>query len=690
MSSAPVKLVQRKVNPIAASRMRLGGPAGDLLARLFVARGVKDRAEVMGTYDDLLPVHTMKNVLEMANYLADAAILQKKGVIVADYDCDGATACSAMSMGFIGCGMNFGYMVPDRIKHGYGLTPTIVDEVVATMGKPDFLITVDNGISSAAGVERAREFGIDVLITDHHLAPADPAQFPKAKIIVNPNQPGCTFESKSIAGCGVAWYVIRALIEELKARDMDPGFTPKELLGYIAIGTVADIVKLDRNNRILVNEGLKLIRQGICAKGITALARVAGKVPEALTCEDIGFAVGPRLNAAGRLAHMGVGIECLTTFDEREAHELAMHLDETNVERREIQKEVENQSFVQASLLVHNELIAPDADAFGRRSLVVFHESFHEGVVGVVAGRLKEMRHRPTIVMTEVEDGIKGSGRSIPGFHLKHALDEINAKYPGVLLKFGGHAMAAGMTIAAGSFDVFRNAFEEVCRAGLTPEMLDKTMLHDGELSARHFDMETIFALSQEVWGQGFEAPIFLNKLTIEDAQAIGKQEKIHLKMKGRLTGSDEPVDVMAFYQADLMTGITDEMTVAFKPGINTFREVSKLQLLVELMPEQLNPTLSAPLRAREALEQETIRAAGLAAKMAAEMEAAKPEAVDAATDGDIPSVEQPVPGVSDAPVLDALSLEPAELTTHAAVGGVPESQVVAEPALAPRRAMRR
>ena len=605
MSTTPVTLIQRQVNPAIASRLRAGG-VDEFLSRLYSSRGVKDRSEVQGVYRDLLPTHSMKNVLAMANYLADCAVTKKRVLIVSDYDCDGATACSVLVMAFGGCGMNFGYLVPDRQIHGYGLTPAIVDEAAALDPKPDVIVTVDNGISSTYGVDRANELGIEVLVTDHHLAPD---VLPNARLIVNPNQPGCEFASKNIAGCGVAWYVARALIEELRARDMDPGFQAEELLSYVALGTVADVVKLDRNNRILINEGLTAIRRGDCAPGVLALARVSGKNHKALTCSDIGFGLGPRINAAGRLAHMGAGIECLTTLDENEATCLAKHLHTTNEERKEIQRGMVDKAVIQATRLMQSEVGLPGADEFGRRSIVVYHADFHEGVVGVVSGRLKEDRHRPTIVMTMAHDGtIKGSGRSIPGFHLKHALDEINAKHPGVLLKFGGHAMAAGMTITADKLDVFRDALEAVCKAGLTPEMLNKTLQHDGELPERFFNLETVHALSQQVWGQGFEEPMFVNTLEVDEVKIIGK-EKNHLKMIVRLGSSDTSVDAMVFFQADLAAGISQKMTVAFKPGINEFRGESRLQLLVDQMPEHMNPSLSESLRARESLSVEAAEA---------------------------------------------------------------------------------
>lgn len=601
MTTTPVTLLQRKPNPVAAARLHAHG-VDELTARLYASRGIKDFSEVTGTYADLLPVTTMKNVLETASHLADAIVRKRRVLIVSDYDCDGATACSVLVMAFGACGMNFGYLVPDRQIHGYGLTPAIVEEAAQLDPKPDIIITVDNGISSVDGVARANALGMEVLVTDHHLAPE---VLPNALLIVNPNQPGCEFESKNIAGCGVAWYVARALIEEIVARDMDPGFHPSELLSYVALGTVADVVKLDKNNRILINEGLSLIRAGNCAPGVLALARVSGKDFRSLTCSDIGFGIGPRINAAGRLSHMGAGIECLTTLDEIEADHLANHLQKTNEERKDIQKDMVEIAVLQATHLIANEAHLDGVDEFGRRSLVVFHENFHEGVVGVVSGRIKEDRHRPTIVMTRSHDGtIKGSGRSIPGFHLKHALDEINAKHPGVLLKFGGHAMAAGMTIAGDKLEEFKVALESVCKAGLTAEMMSKSLVHDGELPERFFSLEAIHTLSQHVWGQGFEEPVFVNTVHVDEVKVIGK-DRTHLKLVGRMGGSADAVDIMAFGQADLAHGIARQMTIAFKPGINTFRGESKLQLLIEAMPEYMNPTLSEPLRIREALAEE-------------------------------------------------------------------------------------
>jgi single-stranded-DNA-specific exonuclease len=603
--TSTTQLLRRPANLVAASRLRAAG-VDPLLSRLYASRGIKDIKDINAGYDKLLPTDSMKNVRATASYLADCLTSQRRVLIVSDYDCDGATACSVLVMAFGAAGMNFGYMVPDRMVHGYGLTPAIVDEAANLAEPPSVIITVDNGISSVAGVARANERGIDVIVTDHHLCPD---VLPAAKLIVNPNQPGCDFASKNIAGCGVAWYVARALENELEMRGIDPGYGSAELLSYVALGTVADVVKLDVNNRILVKEGLSYIRGGMCAPGVLALCKVSGKNYRSLTCSDIGFGIGPRINAAGRLSHMAAGIECLTTLDESVAANLAKELHETNEERKEIQKEMVDNALIQAASLVGAEIGSPSSDAHGRRSIVVFHESFHEGVVGVVAGRIKEDRHRPVVVMTKAQDGsIKGSGRSIPGFHLKHALDEINAKHPGVLLKFGGHAMAAGMTIAGDKLAEFRGALEAVCKVSMTPDILTKTLPHDGELSSEYFNMETIFKMSQQVWGQGFEEPVFVNPVQVVDSKIIGK-DKSHLRISVIPNGIEQPIDAMLFGQADLANSLCEKMTVAFKPGINTFRGESKLQMLIELMPEDLNPSLSAALRERESILSEAVEA---------------------------------------------------------------------------------
>lgn len=578
-------LQERASKPVYEARLR-GAGISPLLAKLFASRGASTPMEARAGYEHLLPVSAMKNVLEMANYLADCVVTKKRVLIVSDYDCDGATACAVLVMAFGASGMNFDFLVPDRQIHGYGLTPAIVEEAAALEVRPDVIITVDNGISSVAGVARAVELGIEVLVTDHHLAPD---VLPAARLIVNPNQPGCTFPSKDIAGCGVAWYVARALVEELADRNLDPGFDPAELLSYVALGTVADVVKLDKNNRILIREGLSLIREGICAPGVLALARVAGKNHKALSCSDIGFGIGPRINAAGRLDHMKAGIECLTTLDTLNAQELAKRLDKTNEERKDIQMEIVEEAVLQASAAMGN----GSAECY---SIVAYNPEWHEGVVGIVAGRIKEDRHRPTIVMCEASDGdIKGSGRSIPGFHLKHALDKINIRHPGILKKFGGHAMAAGMTIDRERLSEFKEALETVCQEELTPDLLVKTIKHDGEISAETFTIDEITAMSLEVWGQGFEEPVFLNNVTVNEVTQIGEL-KNHLRINGTLNEQD--ATILGFGFGHLAENIPQSIAIAFKPQVNNFRGEQSLQMLIEHIPASLNPELADLLEA--------------------------------------------------------------------------------------------
>jgi|GEM_PF-5089 len=577
--TTPVQLIKRPVNPSHVQRLQNSG-VSPLMAKLFAARGVTSPSEAVPGYAYLLPGASMKNVEKMASYLADCQVQKKRVLIISDYDCDGATACAVLMLAFGASGMNFDYLVPDRVKHGYGLTPAIVEEAAALEIRPDVIITVDNGISSTYGVDRANELGIEVLITDHHLAPE---VLPNARLIVNPNQAGCEFHSKDIAGCGVAWYVARAYAEELEARDIDPGYGPAELLSYVAIGTVADVVKLDKNNRIMIREGLQLIREGYCAPGVLALIRVSGKDHKTLSCSDIGFGVGPRINAAGRLEHMRAGVECLTTVNELTANELAKRLDATNEERKDIQMDIVDEAVIQAT-----EAMGDGSE--DRFSIVAYHPDWHEGVVGIVAGRLKEDRHRPTIVMCEASDGdIKGSGRSIPGFHLKHALDTINVRHPGILKKFGGHAMAAGMTIDKTRFEEFKLAVETVCKEGLTPDLLVKTLKHDGEICRDEFTVDEISAMALEVWGQGFEEPVFVNEVQVNEITLMGEL-KNHLRIKGALR--DQEATIVGFGLGHLAECVPENIVIAFKPQVNTFRGEQTLQMLIEDVPYSMNPGL--------------------------------------------------------------------------------------------------
>jgi single-stranded-DNA-specific exonuclease len=548
-----------------------------LLASLFSARGIEDISDVRGTIEDIIPTYDLLSCREMATLLADCVQNQKRVLIISDYDCDGATACTVLVAAFRACGMNADYLVPDREIHGYGLTESIVLEAAELDIKPDFIITVDAGISSTDGVNQANALGIDVLVTDHHHAPA---VLPKARLIVNPNQHDCTFPSKNIAGCGVAWYIAKALSDELLERGVAPGYDPAELLQFVALGTVADVVPLDKNNRILVREGLKRIRAGNCTEGMKAIAAVAGKTCAGLSCVDFGFALGPRINAAGRLAHMSTGIECLLSMDPEEASRLARELHSINEERKQIQKDI-----VEKSEELIAEYLEKVADTGGGMSLVVYEAGWHQGVIGVVAGRIKEDRHRPTFVMCDASSGvIKGSGRSIPGFHLKHALDRISVECPGVIATHGGHPMAAGVSVHHGKLEEFKDALERICREEITPQMLERSVGHDGAIPELHFNLGAVKALNAEVWGQGFSPPLFVDTLRVVGFNKMGK-EKQHLKIN--VAKGDVHVECVAFSAAHRADDLAKELTLVYKVDINNYNNMEKVQLMAEHFPEQ-------------------------------------------------------------------------------------------------------
>lgn len=595
-------LVERKADPKSAGNLVTQG-VPPLLAKLYSARGVQDATEVRYNAADLLPMGTMKNAQKMGELLVDCLVSKARVLIVSDYDCDGATAGSVLIESFGAAKMNFGYLVPDRLKHGYGLTPSIVDEAAALVPKPKFIVTVDNGISSHAGVDRAREHGIEVLVTDHHLCPD---KLPNARLIVNPQQPGDAFASKHIAGCGVAWYVACAFHGEMLRRKLNPGFDPMALTPFVALGTVADVVQMDRNNRILVSEGLTRIREGQCTPGILALANVAKRNHELLTCTDIGFAVGPRINAAGRMAHMSSGIECLTTKDHDHATVLANQLDEINRVRRELQK-----GMVETAESMAESLGAIDSTT---RSLVVYEADWHEGVVGIVAGRLKDEKNRPTFVLCDAQDGgIKGSGRSIDGFHLKHALDQIHIEHPGVLQKFGGHAMAAGVSIEPDRLAEFKAAFEAVCRQHITPEMLERKLPHDGEIPSSHLNPDDIRHMDLQVWGQGFAPPVFVDEFKVLGHRLMG-DEKQHLKLTVGKAGMR--LDAVAFNEGERAKNLPKALQLVFRPSINEWNGSVHVQLMAEHF--MAAPGLEAQIRAEDAAKPAAAKTATKSSKKAA------------------------------------------------------------------------
>ncbi len=546
-----------------------------LLARLLAARGVKTADELDDSLSRLLLPSTMKGAAEAAHLLADAIAAQRRISIVADYDCDGATACAVALRGLTMLGAaadSVNYVVPDRAVHGYGLTPTIVDLAMAQ--KPDLLVTVDNGIASLAGVAHARALGLQVLVTDHHLPAVDSdgtVTLPDAHVIVNPNQPGCPFESKSIAGVGVMFYVLLATRAELRQRGVfDAQSQPKldALLDLVALGTVADVVKLDANNRRLVAQGLKRVRAGRMQPGVAALFHAAGRDPVRAAGFDFGFALGPRINAAGRLSDMTLGIECLRTDDAGRAAELAAQLDAINRERREVEGHMREQAERTLELLIPTEADAPSAVA-------LFDESFHEGVVGIVAGRVKDRLHRPTFVFARGADGqLKGSGRSIPGFHLRDALDLVAKREPGLLARFGGHAMAAGCTLADPAVNRFAAALQLVAAEWLDKATLTRTLRTDGPLAAEWFNPQTVALLDAQVWGQGFEAPVFCDMVDVLQQRLVGEK---HLKLRVRHGGVER--DAIWFGHTDSLPAAA---RLAYRVAVDEWNGRQRVQMMVE------------------------------------------------------------------------------------------------------------
>ena len=551
-----------------------------LLARLFAGRGVRALDELDDGLARLLPPGDLLGVQAAARLLADVVANQQRVCVVADYDCDGATACAVAIRGLRLLGAapdTVHYVVPDRAVHGYGLTPAIVD--LALQQRPDVLLTVDNGIASLEGVAHARARGLAVLVTDHHL-PAlvhDEIVLPDANVIVNPNQPGCGFASKSLAGVGVMFYVLLALRSELRERGVFTLQTQPRLdalLDLVALGTVADVVKLDANNRRLVAQGLKRIRNGQMHAGVAALFAAAGRDPRRAAAFDFGFALGPRINAAGRLSDMTLGIECLLTDDAGRAADLAKQLDTINRERREVEGGMREQA--EAWL---EGLMAQQADT-APPALAIFDAGFHEGVVGIVASRLKDRVHRPTFVFARGQDGLlKGSGRSIPGFHLRDALDLLAKRHPEVLKRFGGHAMAAGCTLDEQHFATFDAAFQQVASEWLDAATLSRTLLSDGPLGVEHFNAQTVHALDAQVWGQAFEPPVFVDEVEVVSQRLVGEK---HLKLSVRFVsearggavrdaiwfGHSEPVDA--------------KLRLAYRLSVDAYNGRERVQMVVE------------------------------------------------------------------------------------------------------------
>ena len=570
-----MKIIEREISQEQVNALVQNG-VHPLLARLFAARGVQSPQELDTGLQHLLPPSDLKGMDAAADLLADAIATQKRICIVADYDCDGATACAVAVRGLRMLGArHVSYEVPDRVQDGYGLSPAIARRVAAQ--GYDVLVTVDNGIGSVAGVQEAQRLGLRVLVTDHHLCASVNGQavLPEADVIVNPNQPGCAFESKSIAGVGVMFYVLLALRAELRQRGLfDQASQPKldALLPLVALGTVADVVKLDANNRRLVAQGLKRIRSGTLPIGLARLFVAAGRNASLATTFDFGFALGPRINAAGRLADMTLGIECLLTDDAARADELARTLDGINRERRVIESDMREQALDIAESLFEEGQDAPAA-------ICVFDPDFHEGVVGIVASRIKDKLHRPSFVFAPSaapgkEHELKGSGRSIPGFHLRDALDLVAKRHPGVLLRFGGHAMAAGCTIAEEHFDTFEAGLNQVAQEWLDAATLTRRLETDGPLKPEYRRVELVNTLHKKVWGQGFRAPTFSEEVDVISQRLVGEK---HLAL--RLKHQGQPVDAIWFGHTEPLSA---KVVLAFRLDADEWQGQRRVRFLIE------------------------------------------------------------------------------------------------------------
>jgi hypothetical protein len=560
------RIATRPINPQLQSALQAAG-ANPLIAQLYAARNVADSSELNDSLKQLIPYTQLTNCTAAASRLADAIQSQQKILIIADYDADGATACSVAMKGLASMGARVDFFVPNRFEHGYGLTPELAD--IAHAKGADLIVTVDNGISSAEGVARAKALGLDVIVTDHHIAGS---VIPDC-IIVNPNQRGCTFPSKSIAGVGVIFYVLIALRAELRARDYFSGCLniaePKldELLDLVALGTVADVVALDHNNRILVSQGLKRIRAGKMSHGIRALFQTARCSAQKAQPFDFGYKIAPRINAAGRLDDMSIGIACLLSGSLNEAESMASELNELNQTRQEIEQE----------MLTDILADCPNALPREQTTLCVYRDSFHQGVVGIVASRLKEKFYRPVFVFAPDDDGnYRGSGRSISGVHLRDVLDAISKRAPEIIIKFGGHAMAAGLTLRSGSLKTFGDLFEDIVRSQVNEDTLSQTFLTDGSLKASDITLANAQLINAQIWGQGFPPPSFADTFQVLRQQSMGADKK---HTKAWLTKEGQEFEAMFWRCEDTLPR---DIRVVYRPTVNEWRGNTELQLYVD------------------------------------------------------------------------------------------------------------
>lgn len=574
--SRDIKIIRRPMVPVPGD---FPSDLHPVLAQVYAARNVRNSEELSHALSGLESYQNLRDIDKAVTLLQQGLSEQWRILVIGDFDADGATSTTVAVRALRMMGArHVDFLVPNRFEYGYGLTPEIV--AVAEQFHPDLIITVDNGISSIRGVQAANNARIRVLVTDHHL-PAE--ELPAAEAIINPNQPLDTFPSKSLAGVGVIFYLMLALRARLRESGWfdELGQAPPNLatiLDLVALGTVADVVPLDHNNRILVAQGLARIRAGECSAGIQALIEIAGRSQERLVATDLGYAIGPRLNAAGRLQDMALGIRCLLTDDISEARRLAAELDRLNHQRREIEGEMQQQAMAEL-----NRFFSTELEEFPK-GICLYRPDWHEGVIGILASRIKDRLHRPVIVFTKSGDGqIKGSARSIPGLHIRDTLDAVAAHHPGLLTRFGGHAMAAGMTLTLKNFKAFRSAFVDEIERQLSDEDLQATLVIDGELSAEQLDIE----LAEQIrlggpWGQGFPEPLFEGEFEIVQSRVVGER---HLKLLLRWPDGGEVVDAIAF-NADLESWQDERMhlSAVYRVDVNHFRGQRSVQFIIEHM----------------------------------------------------------------------------------------------------------
>ena len=559
------RILNREFDLEAARRLHEEGYLPPV-ARALSARGIRDASELAQDWKSMLPPAMLEGTREAAERLALARERGERVTVVADYDCDGATACAVAIRGLGMMGVKADYFVPHRVHHGYGLSCAVVDLLAARTPRPDVLLTVDNGVSSAEAVRHAAELGIDVIVTDHHLPGAE---LPPAVCIVNPNLADSAFPSKALAGVGVMYYVLlalRALLRERGVYTQQPQPRLDALVDLVALGTVADVVKLDKNNRILVAQGLNRIRLGRTHAGISALFAVAGKKPEAAGVRDFGFALGPRINAAGRLDTMENGIECLLADDPVVALDYARSLNDFNAARQELETEMQQAA----------ETVLSCCNVDSLATLTLYDGRFNEGVVGLVASRLKEKVNRPTIVFAPTDDGaLKGSGRSIAGVHLRDALDLVSKALPGAVLRFGGHAMAAGLTLRSeDDLPAFRDAFEKAVRSMVDASVFERVIYTDGGLAPDEITERLVQAIDSQIWGQGFDAPVFANEFRVVRQSLV---KDAHTKLILELGG--QRFDAIFFRHTETLPGM---VRLAYRPNINEFMGRRSVQLVIE------------------------------------------------------------------------------------------------------------